>query len=306
MPSVRQLPVPQPGQSPPVALVTGASGQVGGHLARLLAQKGWRVTAPDPEELDLGQTGALMDWLAHQRFDLICHAAAYTQVDLAEAHPEDAHHINVLATQALATHAQATGGVLLTFGTDYVFTDWPQPGGAIPETATPCPRGVYATTKLQAEQAALTHCAQTLVVRTSGVYDPAGVNFVAAILNRLAKEGSAQVVNDQFTLPTPAGPLAAWSLAALEKGARGLLHLVPCGAPNWFDVATVIGEVYARRTGRAVTVTPTTTAAFVRPAPRPAWSVLDNTLARQNWGLDLPDWRLLLEDALKDWPLPWE
>ncbi len=297
------LPVPKPGQPPPVALVTGASGQVGGHLARLLLQKGWEVLAPGPDALDLNQPDALTGWLAGRRFDLTCHAAAYTQVDLAEAHPEDARRVNVLATQILSDHTQSTGGLLLTFGTDYVFTDWPHPGQAIPETATPSPRGVYASTKREAELAALSH-ANTLVVRTSGVYDPAGVNFVAAILSRLVKEGSAQVVNDQFTVPTPAGPLAAWSLAALEKGARGLLHLVPSGAPCWFDVASVTSEVFARRTGRAVTVSPTTTAAFVRPAPRPAWSVLDNTLAREKWGLDLPGWRALLVDALKDWPLP--
>ncbi len=285
------------------ALVTGASGQVGGHVVRLLSGQGVTVEAPDETALDLAAPQSVPAFCHDREVDLVVHCAAYTNVDGAEADPATAYAVNTAATAALAVQARRMGAPLLTFGTDYIFHGLTQDDGPLPETTVPTPRGVYAVTKHQAEQAALSLCPGALVVRTSGVYDPAGKNFVAAILARLVKEGAAQVVDDQFTLPTRADELAAWSLSAMDAGAQGVLHLVPGGAPSWCEVAKVIAGGLEKRTGKKCTVTATTTEALARPAPRPAWSVLSHRLAREAFGLNLPPWQLSLEEALQSWPL---
>ena len=55
-------------------LVTGASGFIGKNLAELLASR-YEVHAPRRAELDLTDTGAVRDYLAHHRFDTVVHSA---------------------------------------------------------------------------------------------------------------------------------------------------------------------------------------------------------------------------------------
>lgn len=289
--------------SMPRVLITGGSGQLGACLAGAVRKRGWTVSAPGRAELNLADLNQVDSYLSREHFDLILNAGAYTAVDKAEEEQDMARLINAECPALLARHCKRTGARLLHIGTDYVFAGWQGERRPLIETDTPCPAGVYAITKNAGEQAVLQEDPTALVARTSGVYHPGGVNFPAAILKRLSQTGEVQVVDDQFTLPTPAKYLAQWCLSAIGKNLSGLLHLVPTGAPSWYEVSKHIVQAFTQRTGNPAKTSPMPSAQLQRPAPRPPWSVLSNAKASTALGLTFPTWEACLSEALADWPM---
>ena len=230
--------------------------------------------------------------MRRERPDWIINCAGYTQVDRAEAEPEAAQRVNAEGPANLARAAHQTGARLLQISTDYVFD-----GTATRPYREDDPVGplnVYGRTKLAGEQAVQEILPRAhLIVRTQWLFGEGSPNFVATIL-RLARERSElKVVNDQHGRPTYAPDLAGalWKLIACD--ARGTVHCANEGEATWFDVATAaVGAA-----GLRVRVEPCATTDMPRPAPRPAFSVLDcaryTTLVRspmQPWAAGLAEY----------------
>ncbi|MFW3171960.1 dTDP-4-dehydrorhamnose reductase [Geodermatophilus sp. CPCC 206100] len=290
----------------PVAwLVTGARGQLGGDLRALLAGRpADDVTALDRAGLDLTDEArlraVLRDWLAGARRrglrPVLVNAAAYTAVDAAEADEETALLVNGRAPGWMAEEL-AGAGRLVHVSTDYVFD-----GAATepyPVDAPLAPRSAYGRTKAAGERAVAAAGGDAVVVRTAWVYGAHGANFVRTMAGRAAAGAPVSVVDDQVGSPTWSAGLAA-GLVALGLRAEPVppvLHRTDAGAVSWFGLARA---VYEELGADPVLVTPTTTAAFPRPAPRPAFSVLDGS----SWdaaGLPAPQpWREALRAALAD------
>jgi dTDP-4-dehydrorhamnose reductase len=282
-------------------LVTGARGQLGHDLLEVLAARpDDDVTGLGRAELDLtdetATRAAVRRWLAGSRGDraVLVNAAAYTAVDAAETDEATAQIVNGDAPGRLAEE-MAGRGRLLHVSTDYVFD-----GTATepyPVDAPTAPRSAYGRTKAAGERAVADAGGDATVVRTAWVYGRHGGNFVRTMVRLEREKETLAVVDDQVGSPTWSADLAAGlvELGAREAAAPPVLHYTNSGAVSWFGLARAVFEEIGADPQR---VRPTTTEAFPRPAPRPAYSVLDGS-AWVAEGLTPPrPWREALTEAM--------
>ena len=256
--------------------VLGAGGQLGSAFVRRLGDRCLAVTR---DELDLAETGSIDPWVDLLRPDLVINCAAYTAVDAAETDADTAWAVNAVAVGALAEATARRDVGFVTYSTDYVF-DGEKESGYV-ESDQPNPLNVYGATKLEGERLALDAHPKALIVRTSWLLSATHRNFLTTMLDLLDK-GEVRVVNDQKGRPTFVDDLITGTLAAVDAGASGLLHLTNQGETTWFGLAHEI----ASTTGRDPSlVKPTNSSALNRPAARPANSVLDSE-RRQQVGID--------------------
>jgi len=204
---------------------------------------------------------------------IVWNAAADTRVDLAESDPSHLA-VNDVAVGVLAGLCRDVGALLVHVSTDYVFDG--RAGRAWREDDPVAPLNAYGRGKLGGERRALASGAEVLVVRTSWVFAPGGVNFVDTILD-LAASGQTElkVVDDQRGRPTFAPDLARALARLVAAGARGVVHFANTGETTWYGLAK---EALARGGFPHVKLVPCSTAEFPRPAARPANSVLDTSL----------------------------
>lgn len=276
-------------------LVTGAGGQVGHRVVALLAEAGTPVLAPTHAELDITDADAVASLVTTHQPEVVINTAAYTAVDAAESDEAAAERANRDGPRYLAEALARHGGRLVHVSTDYVF-DGTASQPYEPDDPTG-PRSAYGRTKLAGEQAvraALPDRAH--IVRTAWVYGGPNPNFVDTMRRLERERETVDVVADQIGCPTFAGDLAA-ALVELGRAALpgGVLHFVNAGQASWHELAC---EVFRLAGADPARVRPIDTAAFPRPAPRPAWSVL-STAAWTRAGLTPPrPWQDALAAAL--------
>jgi len=136
------------------------------------------------------------------------------------------------------------------------------------------------------------------IVRTAWLYGAHGPNFVKTMARLAAERDTISVVDDQRGQPTWTVDLAAAIVRLVDAEAPfGTYHGTSSGETTWFGFAQAIFAELGLDPER---VQPTTTDAFPRPAPRPAYSVLGHE-AWRGAALDpLPSWR---ESLTKSVPL---
>ena len=206
--------------------------------------------------------------------DLVLHAAAWTDVDGAEANPQEAAAVNIGGTQ----HAAGLGAPLVYFSSDYVFDGTKREPYV--ESDAPNPQSVYGRTKLHGEAAA---GEDAWIVRSSWLYGWTSTNFVRTMLRLGVERDEVAVVDDQRGCPTYVGHLAEATRALVELP-RGVWHLAAGGDCTWAEFAEAIFE----DAGIDCRVRRVTTAELGRPAPRPAYSVLRS---ERSGAPTLPHWR---------------
>ncbi|WP_460513189.1 dTDP-4-dehydrorhamnose reductase [Frigoribacterium salinisoli] len=248
-------------------LVTGARGMLGRDLEAALA--GRPVTLLGRADLDVTDPRAVAD--AVHGHDVVVNAAAYTAVDAAETDEATALAVNGTAVGHLARAAAASGAKLVQVSTDYVFDGTATEPYA--EDAPLAPVSAYGRTKAEGERLArAAHPDGTFVVRTAWLYGQHGPNFATTMLKLAAARDTVSVVDDQVGQPTWTADLARQIVALVDSDApAGTYHGTAAGRGSWFDFARAVFEVAGLDPER---VLPTDSSAFVRPAPRPAFSVL--------------------------------
>lgn len=272
-------------------LVTGANGQLGMSLRRSFAkaQGATSVIFTDVEELDITDLAAVRKMVAREQVDCIVNCAAYTNVDGAEDNPELAELLNAKAVENLAVAMREVNGLLLHISTDYVF-------GAevlntpISESQRPAPLGVYGRTKLQGEEAILRSGVRYIILRTAWLYSEYGKNFVKTMLRLTAEKPSLKVVFDQVGTPTYAGDLAEAIVAILysERSEEShIYHYTNEGVCSWYDFAKAIAACAGHT---ACDIQPCHSNEFPSKVHRPAYSVLDKSLVKAGFGLQIPYW----------------
>jgi dTDP-4-dehydrorhamnose reductase len=258
-------------------LVTGAAGMLGNDVRRVAERAGHEPILVDLPELDITDERAVLAFYERERPDATVNCAAWTNVDGAETNREAAHAVNADGAGNLARAAARVESPLLHISTDYVF-DGTAPldadGRPRPyvESDPTGPRSVYGETKLAGEHQVLAASPVHTVVRTAWLFGTDGPNFVATMLRLAGEREAVQVVDDQVGSPTWSGHLAPAVVGLLERGVAGLVHLTGAGEVSWNGFAKEIfrqAEVDCR-------VEAIPSSQMARPAPRPAYSVLES------------------------------
>ncbi len=275
--------------------ITGARGQLGTDLQRVLADSTDEVLAVGHAELDITASHAMARVVSEFTPDVVVNAAAYTAVDAAETDEEAAYRINASGPAILASVLARYGGRLIHISTDYVFAgDATRPYEVDDPVA---PKSAYGRTKLAGEQAVRELLPdRSLVVRTAWLYGAAGANFVKTMARLERERETVRVVDDQRGSPTWSADLAG---ALMQLGQSdvpaGTYHCTGSGETTWCGFARAIFEELGTDPAR---VLPTTTEAFASAASRPAYSVLSDAAWRKVGLTPMPNWREALHRAV--------
>lgn len=270
-------------------LIFGRDGQVGRALQRVLPA----ALALGRAEADLERPEALRPIILRETPDVVINAAAYTNVEAAEADRQRAWTVNAGALGVIGEAARDAGALVVHYSTDYVF-DGTAPGPQ-DETASTSPLNVYGASKLAGEVLLRDSGADHVILRTSWVYGPEGKNFPLTIL-RLAREKSTiDVVADQRGAPTSAELIASVTARVIATPKPGLYHLAAAGETSWHGLATYLVET-AREQGASLSLAPEAiraigAAKYAARAVRPANSLLDTSKLRSAYALELPAWQ---------------
>jgi len=282
-------------------LVPGAAGQLGTDLLEVLGGREDVVEVRGLRRADLDITdpaavaAAVEEWSRAARAGgarpVLINAAAWTDVDGAETAEDAAYAVNATAAGHLADACAQASAQMVQVSTDYVFDG--TASEPYPVDAPTAPRSAYGRTKLAGEIAVRERCPSSWVVRTAWVYGATGGNFVKTMARLERSRDTLDVVDDQRGSPTWSRHLAG-GLAelAVAQPAYGVLHATGGGQTTWFGLAQA---VFAEIGVDPERVRPTTSAAYPRPAPRPAYSVLSESAWRSAGLTPLPHWR----DALR-------
>ena len=279
-------------------LITGSTGQLARELQSELAGTG-KLLALGHNALDLAVPEQIREQVRLLRPDLIINAAAYTAVDPAETHREQAFAVNARGPQVLAEEAARLGVPLIHYSTDYVFDG--RKTEPYDEHDTPNPLGVYGASKLAGEQAIRAVGGEHLILRTSWVYSRHGKNFLLTMQRLLQERDALSVVSDEVGAPTWAATIARVTAELVRKrntgqaGPSGLYHhrqrrdlgtALPAASPSGC----------ARRTPAC------------RDHPDPVQGLPDRgaaaaefaaqlRTAAADWGVQLPDWETALHEC---------
>lgn len=288
-------------------LITGCNGQLGSEMQVLQAQHpehtyfNTDVTALDlqrrlpQQELDITDREAIGRFVDDNEIDGIVNCAAYTAVDKAESNADLCLLLNATAPGFLAEAVEKRGGWMIQISTDYVFDGTNH--RPYVETDPVCPDSVYGHTKLKGEEAVMTACRQSMIIRTAWLYSTFGNNFVKTMLRLGREKSELGVIFDQIGTPTYARDLATVIFAAISQGIRpGIYHFSNEGVISWYDFTKAIHRLAGITTCR---VRPLHTAEYPTPARRPHYSVLDKTKIKQTYGIEVPYWEESLKDCIE-------
>ncbi|MDR3717431.1 MAG: dTDP-4-dehydrorhamnose reductase [Bryobacteraceae bacterium] len=258
------------------AILFGGAGQLGYEIQREFSARGYTVFSYDRSGVDITDAAAVEHVIASTGAGLVVNAAAYNMVDVAENEPQAAYSVNALAVRNMAVACRQAGAKLVHFSTDYVFDG--TKGSPYTEDDRPHPLGAYAVSKLCGELYARAYLDDLLVLRTSGVFGPAGMrtargNFVELMLRLAASGQPIRVVEDMVASPTYAPALAHATAELVERGAQGIFHAGGGSPISWFDYARLIFTC----AGLEPELKPTSEREYRTPARRPVYSALSNS-----------------------------
>lgn len=272
-------------------LITGANGQLGRELVRQIKDTGWEVIPTGLLDMDITDQSKTLGTIKKYKPGAVIHCAAYTNVDGAETDVSRAYRVNAAGTRNVAAACVAVNAKLVYISTDYVFDG--TLGRPYNEFDRPNPLSVYGKSKYAGERLAAHIVNKLFIIRTAWLYGD-GENFVRTMLKLGQARDEIRVVNDQSGCPTSARDLARAIIHLLPTDHFALYHGVNNGVTTWFDFAKKIFEI----TGNdKIQVLPQTTAELARPAPRPAYSPLENRMLGLITNYMMPHW----EDALREY-----
>lgn len=269
-------------------LITGASGQLGSSLFSKLENSNIECLTPTREQLDVSDCASVKNYFAENTIDLVVHAAAFTNVDLAESSPEKCMRVNSLGTKYISDECRVRNIYLIYLSTDYVFNG-EKSSGYLPDDE-PDPISVYGSSKQQGEIYVQRH-ENSLIIRTAWLFGKNGRNFVDSITGLAKKNDNIKVVSDQKGSPTYVEDLAVLIIECLLSKPRGIVHATNSGECTRAEFAR---QIIAMQ-GIDCSVAEISSNDFPAVARRPKNSVLDTSCLDKLNISRLPDWK----DALK-------
>ena len=292
--------------SKPLILLTGCLGQLGStiqlHWGASQLSASHELLAVDIDQLDLTDAEDVSAYLNQLKPAVIINAAAYTNVDGAEADEDRAYAVNAEAVSSLVSWCAANPCRLMQVSTDFVF-DGSQREPYKPD-ASPAPLSVYGASKLAGEKDILARLPQAgIIVRTSWLYSEFGGNFVKTMLRIMEGKPALKVVSDQIGSPTSAHTLTQFLFELIQsETSSGMYHWTDGGEMSWFDFAK---EIYAQGKlagllANDVRISPIPSAEYPTPAMRPCYSVLDRSGSLALAGFEPQSWRSALQHVVSN------
>ena len=274
------------------ALVTGAHGQLGRTLVRVLRDT-YEVIGTAHGDLDITDEGAVRSAVGAWQPDVILNCAAYNKVDAAESEPEVALAVNAFGVQSLAMAASDVDATLVHFSTDFVFDG--ETSTPYAETDAPNPQSVYATSKLLGEWFAA-EAPRHYILRVESLFGGLAAPSLGArrsgssldfLVSTMLEEREVRVFVDRTVSPSYVEDVVEATASVLRLGlSTGLYHCVGSGSATWFDIATELAQ--------RLNVTPKmeriTLDALSLPARRPKFCALSNSKLAAA-GIALPSWQ---------------
>lgn len=294
-------------------LILGAAGNLGRHLCEEAAAAGGAYVALTRGDCDLADREAVRAGLPGLRARLrevgaearIINAAAFTDVDGAEAQADLAFVVNGLAVRAIAAAARDAGAWLCHLSTDFVFDG--RSDRAYDEFDAPAPLGVYARSKRAGEIFLGESGAASALCRVQGLYGRGGRNFGSTMIARLRAGQALRVDAERQVQPTWSRAAARQILAIAAARETGTFHVTCGGATTWLGFIEALCRGAAERGVELPrTFVGVPTAELRSAAPRPALSLLDNRMLRLCGLHQMPSWQdalsAYLDEALSSEP----
>ena len=265
-------------------------------VSQELGDRGVLFNAWSSRDLNITQGPIVHDVIAKLSPTVIVNCAAWTDVDGAESHENDASRVNADGAENLALATKLINSKFIHVSTDYVFSGKSRTPWQIEDEINP--QSAYGRTKAQGESRVVASYPQnSFVVRTAWLYSPWGKNFAKTMTKLAIKgEGEVKVVNDQVGQPTSASDLAKQLIElGLSNSPAGIYHGTNSGQATWYDFAQEIFKFVGADVGR---VCPVSSSEYPVPAKRPSYSVLSHDAWASTSLKPMRDWRIALADAM--------
>jgi dTDP-4-dehydrorhamnose reductase len=276
-------------------LILGGEGQLGLSLQLIISQANIPFRAVGRDALDISNRNECIQVINELKPSVVVNCAAWTAVDLAEDHEEEAFDINCNGSRNVAIACRESIATLVHISTDYVFSgvsDTPY------ETDSPiAPTSAYGRSKLCGEQAVQQELPQrSYIFRTAWLYSQFRGNFVKTMVRKALTNSPVRVVSDQLGQPTVATDLAQHIVHVVESNAPfGIFHGTNSGQASWFELTK---EIYSFLKVDTSLVTPVPTSEYPTRAVRPQYSVLSHNHTTDLGLQEMNDWKTALTTAL--------
>ncbi len=269
-------------------LVTGATGQLGSDIVKVLSERKIDVIGVGSKDLDITDDEAVLYFFETHKISCVIHSAAYTKVDAAEDEKELNYKINVHGTENIVSGCQKYNIPMMYFSTDYVFGG----EGDMPfkEDDKVNPLCEYAKAKYQGEEL-VKKLKEYYIIRISWIFGKGGNNFVKTMLKLAETKKVLNIVSDQVGSPTYTVDLAKEVVDVIQSKKYGIYHITNEGYVSWANFAREIFRIK----GIDMDVKDVTTEEYNAKAKRPKNSRLDKTKLYKCGFKKMPTW----EDALK-------
>lgn len=276
-------------------LVTGYPGLLSSDMVPILRME-HEVIPLSIEDLDITRKEEVFKTVETLKPEVVINCAGYTAVDQAEKDWEGAFQVNALGVHHLALACRQQDTILCQISTDYVFDG--QINRPYQLWDTPNPINVYGASKRAGEFFVSNLLHRYYIVRTSSLYGYHGPNFIRAILDKAEQGGPLTIVCDQIMSPTWSVNLSQGLLQIIRSGNFGTYHLTDQtdGGISWYEFGTAV----LKARGLNQEVLPISCQDLKRPAPRPAYSVLDTRYLTMATGYRPLFWQEALEQFLSD------
>lgn len=291
-------------------LITGSSGMLGVDLCAEL-EDSYEVCGMDIAENpnsrigdfyrgDITDRDAIVEIFLKAKPHFAVHTAAWTDVDGCELDAKKAYEVNAGGSENVALACEASGAVLIYISTDFVFDG--RSRKPYKEEDGPGAVNIYGDSKLKGEEAIGKVLKKYFILRTSWLYGRHGKNFVDTVLDKAGKEKILKIVNDQVGSPTYSKDLAAAIHVLLDRVSLkqspkdyGIYHVSNSGSVSWYEYTK---EIMRLKMKSVAEIVPISSGELVRPAKRPAMSVLDNSKFTKFTGYRMRNWKEALKAYL--------
>lgn len=274
-------------------IITGCNGQLGRALNKQLAsQTEYELINTDVAELDITNIDQCLELVCSTKPYAVINCAAHTGVDACETDRDNAYRINAIGPRNLSIAAAKMDAKMIHISTDYVFDGFGNK--PLVEFDRTNPQGMYGITKLAGENFVRDFAKNYFIIRTAWLYGD-GKNFVKTMLRLSESNDKVRVVGDQYGTPTSADELAKAICHLLPTENYGIFHGTCEGSCNWAEFAEEIFQL----AGKNTKVEKITTEEFGAPAPRPAYSVLENYMFKLTTDFAFADWHDAIAEYIK-------